>query len=138
MDVELLRGRKIVVAIIITTIAMSLFTVILTNIISGTGKIPQQAVSLILTLVLSYFLFKGVNAARIISIILYYIAAIFGAMMSIAISFKDPSGLVLLIPAIIYALCAILLMFSAPVKQYFSERRLKVENPSATSEMSEM
>lgn len=127
MDTELDRGRKITLIIICSIIAISIFSIVFQNVVSGTEKIPQQAVRFILTLVLSYYLYKGANAARIIAVILYLIAGVLGIIAGIAMIFKTPIGLILLIPGIIWTLSAMFLLFSKPVKQFFHSIKLKVE-----------
>ena len=119
MNEELNRGRKIVVIIIIATIATSLLSIILSNIFTGSGKLPKQAIRFILTLILSYFLFKGVGAARIIASVLYTIGAMGGILGGISLIVNSPIGLMVLIPGIVYAICAMVLIFSVPVKQFF-------------------
>jgi hypothetical protein len=119
MNEELNRGRKIVVIIIIVTIVTSLLSIILSNIFTGSGKLLQQAIRFIFILVLSYFLFKGVGAARIIAIVLYTIGAIGGILGGISLIVKSPIGLMVLFPGIVHAICAVVLYFSVSVRQFF-------------------
>ncbi len=92
MNEELNRGRKNVVKIMIATIATSLLSVILSNIFTGSGKLLPQAIRFILTLILSYFLFKGVGAARIIASVAYTIGAIGGVLGGLSLIVKSPIG----------------------------------------------
>ena len=119
MNDVLIRGRKIVSIIIIATIATSLFSIILSNIFTGSGKLLPQAIRFILTLILSYVLFKGVGAARIIASVLYAVGGIRGIIGGFSLVFESPIGLIVLIPGIVYAICAIVLIFSVSVKQFF-------------------
>ena len=114
-------GRKIVVFIIITTIIMSIYAVILEYVIAGPNNLSQETVGVILTLVLSYYLYERSRPARVIAIILYSLSCLGGIVGGIAVLDNSLIGLMLLIPGFIYALCTIFLLFSGSVKNYFSK-----------------
>lgn len=112
------KGRKQIITIIALTLAVSIFTIIFTNLVSETGRFVVQIIRFYLTLLLCYFLYKGKNWARILMIILLGIATLISIIGIISFIISPILGAVSLLYGSIYGYISYMLIKSKDIKRY--------------------
>lgn len=112
------KGRKQIITIIALTLAVSIFTILFTNLVSETGRFVVQIIRFYLTSLLCYFLYKGKNWARILMIILLGIAALISIIGIVSFIISPILGAVSLLYGSIYGYISYTLIKSKDIKKY--------------------
>jgi peptidoglycan/LPS O-acetylase OafA/YrhL len=123
MEQNIIRGRKIVGAIVIGMVVVSFLTIVFYVSANGTQKILTQIVRFGLTLLLGYFLFQGRNAAKWITIVLSALATIMAIPGIMLVTTSISVGLISLIYFVVYGLTTMFLLFSKDVKEFLDSKK---------------
>ena len=119
-------GRKLVLRVAIIATGISILTIVMFNIVQGTGRLPQQLVRFWFTLALCYFLVRGRPWARWISIVLFLIAGIGSVVGSLSLIGNSLGGWVLLAMGAAYLYCSVVLIASPSIKAFCNGPRSTV------------
>lgn len=122
METQLTTGRKIVVGVIIATIALSLISIITSVLVDG-QPLPAHLVRFLLTILLCLFLYRGANWARWIVVILLLLAGPSAVLAGLTLLPHPGSAALLIIIGLVYTTSAILLMFVPAVRAHFRPRK---------------
>ena len=115
MNEQVRQGRIIVLVIILGTILMSLAIIGYYNAVVGPGKLPQQTVRFVLTLLLMFFLYKGHVLARLIAVILFGLTGLLGILAGVGGGSGNP--LVILL-SVVCGMSALVLLTSSSVRAF--------------------
>jgi hypothetical protein len=120
---ETKRGRIIVMAIMVATIALSLANIALFNAIVGQEKLPEQTVRLGLTVLLMFFLYTGYSFARWIAVVLFGLGGLLAILGGTRLVSWTPLGFLMILLGVVYAASAIALAASSSVKAFLQAQR---------------
>ena len=122
MDEQVDRGRKIVLAIIVATIAFSAFSIITFISTVGPQRLPFQVVRFFLTILLGVFLYRGAKWVYWVSVILFAFSGVTGLMGAFLLGFTLMAlGSVAM--GIVYVLSAWVLVYSNNVRLFLEQQR---------------
>lgn len=116
-------GRAMILGIIALILGLSLAANIGIFVLASSERLAQQIVQIALTVLLSYYLYTGAPLARWIAIVLHGFAGImiFFQVIFTSIDLMTFSGILILVMGMVYLVISGLLLFSAPVKAFFSQ-----------------
>jgi presenilin-like A22 family membrane protease len=126
MESQITTGRRIVLAVIVATLTLSVLSIFTYNVRLGQERITQQIIRYLLTIGLCVLLYKGANWARwVMGSLLGYtgVLAMFGG---IAFSFNPRFSLLLIVMGMVYLAAAAALFFIPAVRAYFSQKKIKI------------
>lgn len=109
-------GRWLIVAVIVSVLALSVLTAAAFNAAGGTDRQPQQVVRFVLTAWLCIFLYRRATWARWVAGILFLLA---GAVSLFAGFASDLGDFLLVTMGTVYAAAGIILLFVPAVRVYF-------------------
>lgn len=116
------KGRNGTIAIFLSVLLISIFTITFYHIPSGSvdpKKFFQQIIRFVITLMLFYFLFQGKNWARITLIVLFVLATI-GALVSLFLPVPLIAKSPFIVMIIIYSFGTYYFYFSKSFKAFFA------------------
>jgi hypothetical protein len=124
MSKETKQGRTIVLLIIGVFIAMELYTFVRSDVIRG-----SDIVRLTLTLILSFFIYKGFLVARWIAVALFGMLGLLGilSVLEVATMLMSAEGFMLIFITMIDAISAYLLARSRSVKAFLNYQRKRMQ-----------
>lgn len=126
METKPEAGRRLVLAIIVASLALSVLAILVFNVARGPERLPQQIVRFLLTVGLCVFLYRGANWARWVAGILFTLGGVGSLLVGSVALTTSLAGLLLIAMGLIYAGSAVVLFFVPPVQRYFG-----VGNPMA-------
>ena len=118
------RGRRIVLAIIIVNLFMSVLSIIYLNVSSVAGGLLHQVIHLVLSIVFFYFLYRGVSWVRLAAIILFILSGVSGIIGGIIMFFYLADTAFIVISLAMYVMHIVsgaVLLFSPSIKAYFQK-----------------
>ena len=127
MDMNVERGRTLVLTVIVIILTLSAAVIILTNYSTISPKFPVQIARFVVNIIFCIFLYRGVRWIRIFLIILLIVAGIFSSvtfLLSPALNFPS---LIIFIMGVGYLFSAYLLIFNRSVKSYFNFKSSRIE-----------
>ena len=83
MQTQIVQGRRIILAVIVTTLTLSALVIIVYNFVRGQDHLHQQVVRFTLTVGLCIALYRGANWARLTVVVLYWLAGMGGLLWGI-------------------------------------------------------
>jgi len=111
------RGQTIVLIVVIITFAISVAQIATTR---GFGNPVEFGAPLLLTAILGWFLFRGHNWARWITIILFGITTVISLAGGVFILFRNLwDGLTFILPGLFYMIAASIFLFGPNVQEHF-------------------
>ncbi len=122
MESQIETGRRLVVAVIVASLALSLVVIGTFNLVRGPERLPQQVVRFLLAAGLCAFLYRGANWARRVAGILFAT----GALGSLVVGLPALPGKASLLPlatGLVYLASAVVLLFVPAVQAYFGAER---------------
>ncbi len=122
MNEQVDRGRKIVLAIIVATIAFSAFSIITFISAVGPQRLPFQMVRFVLTVLLGVFLYRGTKWVYWVSVILFGFAGVKGLMDAFLFG-QTLMALGSVAMGIVYVLSAWVLVYSNNVRLFPEQQR---------------
>jgi hypothetical protein len=117
-----LKGQRIVLAICVCALTLSLIVAILVAAVQGPDEIGRLVVRFSLTAILCFFLYQGSPMARWIAVVLFGAGGAL-AIIPALVSFGRGSLLTLAL-GIVYAASALALLFLPPVRAHFARKAL--------------
>lgn len=119
MELRTSTGRRLVLAIIVASLAISVLVIVAFTVARGTALLPQQIVRFLLTVGLCVFLYRGANWARWVAVILFALGGVMSLVGASAPSSTSMSGLLLLLMGLVYAASALILLLVPTVRAHF-------------------
>jgi hypothetical protein len=116
MTSRVATGRWLIVAVIVSVLALSVLTAAAFNVAVGTDRQPQQVVRFVLTAWLCIFLYRRAIWARWVAGILFLLA---GAVSLFAGFASELGDFLLVTMGTVYAAAGIILLFVPAVRVYF-------------------
>ena len=125
MDEQIRQGQKVVLAIIATTLLVSLTNIVVVLVVGGERPAPRDFGRFVLTALLCFFLYQGRSWVRWVLGGLLGLGAIFAAVAGLALLRQMPGAgsLWLLVLAILYGACSGMLFFSSSLKAFLAHQR---------------
>ena len=123
MKASVKKGKNIVIGIICILLGVSLLSILLNIFSIGTGKIGTQAVRFFLTAALCFFVYKGQNWAKWVTVVLMSIAALAGLIGTLSVMAYPLLGAISFIYFILYTTVVILLLAPKSVKEFMEYQR---------------
>ena len=112
-------GRRLVVAVMVATIAMSVLVIATFNAVQGPDRLPQQIVRFLLTVALCVFLYRGAGWARWVATVLYGLTGLWSLALGFTRLAAAKPGIQMIAFGAIYAACASVLLFVPSVREHF-------------------
>ena len=128
MDRDVEYGRRVVLVIIISSLAISVISNLFIFLTAepGTQRIGQQLVRMSMGVALCFFLYRGANWARLLAGFIFAIACPVGVIGGLRVLrlhwITDILGAVLIAMGVVLGAFFVLLYFSPSVKAYFGAR----------------
>ena len=119
MEPQVESGRRLVLAVIVASLTLSVLAIVAFNIARGPERLPQQIVRLLLTVGLCVFLYRGANWARWVAGILFVLAGLGSLLGGVAVLSTSMAGLLLIVMGFVYLASAVVLLFVPAVRAYF-------------------
>ena len=116
-------GRRIVLAVIVATLTMSVLIIVTFNAVQGPQRLPQQIVRFFLTVGLCVFLYRGANWARWVAGILFAMAGLGSLLGGVAALTTSMAGLGLLVMGLVYVASTVVLLLVPTVRAFFGAGR---------------
>lgn len=113
------RGRRVVVAIIVSTLTLSASIIIAFLVIRGFERIVQQSVRFGLAVLLSVYLYRGAPAARWIAAVLFLIGGVMALNSLHGLERLNLAALIQIVFAVIYLASCITLLALPSVRAHF-------------------
>ncbi len=123
-------GRWLIVAVIVSVLALSVLSAAAFNVADGTDRQPQQVVRFVLTAWLCIFLYRRATWARWVSGVLFSLAG--AAFLFVGLA-SDLGDFLLVTMGMVYAAAAAVLLFVPAVRAYFRSTRKIVPTKSPLS-----
>ena len=114
-------GQRIVIAVILAIVGLSLLTIVSFTSFRGTERLPQQIVRFLLTIALCYFLYRGANWARWVTVVLCGLGGPAAVLSGVALLPLGFPGVLLIAMGLTYIVCAGILLFAPSVRVYFTK-----------------
>ena len=126
MESKIATGRRIVLAVIVAILTLSVLSIFAYNVRLGPGHILQQIFRFLFTIGLCVFLYRGANWARWVVGILLSMAGVLAVLGGIALLLKARAGFLLIVMGMVYLASAVALFFIPAVRAYFNLRKTQV------------
>jgi len=120
MSSEIGGGRRIVLGVIVATLALSAVAIVAFNVLVGSERLHSQLFRFALTVLLSIFLYRRARWARWVAIALFAIAGVGALLGGVVLLRSSAAGLLLLATGAIYLASSGLLLFAPSVGSYFA------------------
>jgi len=118
MEPQSAAGRRLVLAIVVATLALSVLVDVMLITNRGSERL-WDIVRFLLTVGLCVFLYRGVNWARWVASILFALGGLRSLIGGGTILARSMAGLLLLGMGLVYVASAVILLFVPTVKAYF-------------------
>ncbi len=118
-------GRRLVLAVIVASLTISVLVIVAFNLGRGPERLPQQIVRFLLTVGLCVFLHRGANWARWVAGILFAFGGVGSLLGGLSALSTSMGGLLLLVMGLVYLACAVVLFFVPRVRAYFGAGNAK-------------
>ncbi len=119
MEPQVERGRRLVLAVMVATLTLSVLVIGTFNIVQGSERLPQQIVRFLLTVGLCVFLYRGANWARWVASVLFVLGGVGSLLGGIAVLSTSMTGLLLIGVGLVYVASAVVLLAVPAVRAYF-------------------
>ena len=116
-------GRRLVLAVIVATLTMSVLVIVTFNAVQDPQRLPQQIVRFFLTVGLCVFLYRGANWARWVAGILFAMAGLGSLLGGVAALTTSMAGLGLLVMGLVYVASTVVLLLVPTVRAFFGAGR---------------
>ncbi len=120
MESQVATGRRLVLAVIVASLMISILVIVVFNISRGPERLPQQIVRFLGTIALCVFLYRGANWARWVVSILSILAGFGALLLGLDALSSSGMGFLLIAMGLVYVVSAGILLFVPTVRAYFS------------------
>jgi hypothetical protein len=125
MEAKPETGRRLVLAVIVASLTLSVLVIVAFNLGRGPERLPQQIVRLLLTIGLCVFLYRGANWARWVAGLLFALGGLGSLLGGLAALSTGMAGLLLIVMGLVYVGSAVVLFFAPTVRAYFGAGKAK-------------
>jgi hypothetical protein len=112
-------GRRLVLAVIVASLALEVLTIALFNLQLGPARLPQQIIRFLLTIGLCIFLYRGANWARWLAGVLFALVGPISLVLGLGTLPMTSGSLLLIVIGTVYMACAVILLFVPRVRMYY-------------------
>lgn len=123
MEPRAFQGRQLVIGVIAACLFISIVTIGFSNFAAGPQQLPQQAIRLLLTILLCALLYQGRNWVRWVLGILFLLGGLGSLVGGLALLPIPWVAATLFVMAIVYLICGSILLFSSNVRVFLAHQR---------------